>query len=274
MTVRSIASAATALVLVAASSAAQEPKASVQPAWRAVQGFNIVLVVGEMETSGRSSGELPSGAKKALDDMREFLPYKHYRVLDSQWISCCSTHMRSIAGRLQGVVDVAGREGTISLVSRPYAFTLRVTEARADIPVRFILQLEGSVHTTGKGGVAVLPSRKIDVEEADLEAELATLSVQIREMQGRVEVGVASPLELRTLTDQRGRIERRLAARHELRESLDEPNLSGTRPVIDSSFTMDPGETVVVGTSGMRGGGKALIALVTAVPQRGTTTRR
>ena len=43
-----------------------------------------------------------------------------------------------------------------------------------------------------------------------------------------------------------------------------EPGPHGARPIIDSSFTMDAGETVVVGTSRL-GGDKALIALVTAV---------
>jgi hypothetical protein len=39
--------------------------------------------------------------------------------------------------------------------------------------------------------------------------------------------------------------------------------------VIDTSFTMDVGETVVVGTSRLKGNGKALIALLTAVPPKG-----
>ena len=38
---------------------------------------------------------------------------------------------------------------------------------------------------------------------------------------------------------------------------------------MDSSFTMDVGETVVVGTSRL-GGDKALIAIVTAVKKGGT----
>jgi hypothetical protein len=42
----------------------------------------------------------------------------------------------------------------------------------------------------------------------------------------------------------------------------------GRRPVIDTSFRMDVGETVVVGTSRVKGGDKALIALLTAVPPR------
>ena len=43
---------------------------------------------------------------------------------------------------------------------------------------------------------------------------------------------------------------------------------SGTATLIDTSFTMSLGETVVVGTSRMRGGGKALIVLLTAVTRR------
>jgi hypothetical protein len=44
--------------------------------------------------------------------------------------------------------------------------------------------------------------------------------------------------------------------------------------IIDTTFTMDVGETVVVGTSRLKGGSRALIALLTAVPPRGTTERR
>jgi hypothetical protein len=40
-----------------------------------------------------------------------------------------------------------------------------------------------------------------------------------------------------------------------------------SRSIIDTSFTMDVGETVVVGTSRLAGGDKALIALLTAVPR-------
>ena len=39
---------------------------------------------------------------------------------------------------------------------------------------------------------------------------------------------------------------------------------SGGATLIDTSFTMSLGETVVVGTSRMRGGNKALIVLLTA----------
>jgi hypothetical protein len=51
-------------------------------------------------------------------------------------------------------------------------------------------------------------------------------------------------------------------------------SLFGSRGVIDTTFSMDIGETVVVGTSRMRGGDKALIALLTAVPRGGATARK
>jgi hypothetical protein len=44
------------------------------------------------------------------------------------------------------------------------------------------------------------------------------------------------------------------------------------RAIIDTSFTMEIGETVVVGTSRLKGD-KALIALLTAVPSSKTTAR-
>jgi len=48
-----------------------------------ISGFSVVLVLGETQSSGAAETEtLPGGAKKALNDMREFLPYKNYRVLD------------------------------------------------------------------------------------------------------------------------------------------------------------------------------------------------
>jgi hypothetical protein len=40
------------------------------------------------------------------------------------------------------------------------------------------------------------------------------------------------------------------------------------RAMMNTTFTMDVGETVVVGTSRLRSNSKALIALLTAVPQR------
>ena len=230
-------------------------------AWRDIQGFNIVLVVGEAQAGGATTDEIPAGARRALTDMREFLPYKHYRVLDSQWTSCCSPANfglgSSIAGRLQGVTGDPRPGGTV-LVPRAYVFNLSVNESAdgSRIPVRFALRPEESA---GRGTQKSSTDRDREIRTANLRAEMETLSLQIREMQRRVEVGALNPLEVRPLQDKYARLERQLA------ELADGSSAQGSsRPIIDSNFTMDVGETVVVGTSRL-GGDKALIALVTAV---------
>jgi hypothetical protein len=62
-------------------------------------------------------------------------------------------------------------------------------------------------------------------------------------------------------------------ARGSVPTGADSEEACRSRAVIDTTFEMDIGETVVVGTSRVRGGDKALIALLTAVP-KGTTLKR
>ena len=70
-----------------------------------LQGFSVVLVLGETQGAMPTDG-LSAGAKKALADLRDFLPYKGYRVLDTQWIAGAvgapgSPHVDG--GRLRGL---------------------------------------------------------------------------------------------------------------------------------------------------------------------------
>ncbi len=59
---------------------------------------------------------------------------------------------------------------------------------------------------------------------------------------------------------------------------LKQPAADGARPagrtVIDTAFRMDDGETVVVGTSKMKGGSRALIAVVTATTDRARSSSK
>jgi hypothetical protein len=242
-------------------------------AWRDIQGFNIVLVVGERQRGTSSTEDLPGGAKRALNDMREFLPYKHYRVLDSQWTSCCSPELvrlsMPLAGRLQGVTAGTGSASATVLLPRVYAFSLSVSETNeADgIPVRFALRLDEGA--SGRGSQAASSDRTRENRAADIRAEIETLREQIQTLQGRIEVGVAPPQDLRPLRDRYAQLERRLS--ETVHAMSGQGGASGSRAIIDSSFTMKVGETVVVGTSRL-GGDKALIALVTAV--RRTTSGR
>ena len=258
---------------------AQQAAARRAAGWRDIQGFNIVLVVGETTSGSASNDDVPAGARRALNDMREFLPYKHYRVVDSQWTSCCSPDLvrigMPIGGRLQGVTG-ANRGNATVLLPSSYAFVLSVSETSdgGRIPVRFSLRRDSGAGTGAAQATTV--NRARDIRATELHAEMDNLRQQIIEMQKRVEVGMAKEPELRPLKDRQAQLERRLAetvtegSGYGRGASSGHGSVSAASTVIDSSFTMEVGETVVVGTSRL-GGDKALIALVTAV--RRSTSR-
>jgi len=50
-----------------------------------IKGFGVTLVLGTRGTG--ELGTLPAGVSKALADVKEFLPYKTYRVLDTLWMA-------------------------------------------------------------------------------------------------------------------------------------------------------------------------------------------
>ncbi|HVH57921.1 MAG TPA: hypothetical protein VM791_16770 [Vicinamibacterales bacterium] len=233
-----------------------------------ISGFSVVLVLGETQSSGAAETEtLPGGAKKALNDMREFLPYKNYRVLDSQWTSCCSPRSTTtVAGRLQGVVGNIGPNSAITLSPRGYTFSIAASVSGMNIPVRFVLAQED---TSRRASENTDRSRDLERERQNLQAEIESLRAQVNETQKRVEVGMISAAELRPLQDRHAAYQRRLT---DLTADIESAAHGGARPIIDSSFTMDAGETVVVGTSKL-GGDKALIAVVTAVKKGGGPSR-
>ena len=252
-----------------------QQRGTARPAWRDIQGFNIVLVVGENQRSASATDDIPGGARRALNDMREFLPYKHYRVLDSQWTSCCSAEVlrvgSSIAGRLQGVSGGTGPGGATVLVPRVYSFNLHISDHSdaTRIPVRFALRSEEGSGGARGGSQAKSSEGSLVARAADIRAELDTLSAQIQNLRARVEVGMAPQSELQQLQARHTTLERRLA--ETMNTLAGQGGGTAHRTIIDSSFTMDVGETVVVGTSRL-GGDKALIALVTAV-RRSTSSR-
>jgi hypothetical protein len=252
----------------AAPALAQQTAAAQQGAaggrsWAAgIQGFNIVLLVGEMQGASGPVDDLPQGARRALSDMKEFLPFKHYRVLDSQWTSCCAqTTLATLAGRLQGVAGVMSG-ADVKLVQRPYMFNLTISPGGDKLQVQFGLREEES----GSREDHAVSERQLQ----NLVQDFEIARQRLEEEKKRVAVGVLSPRDLRPLEDQVLQLERQIAAARV--DSSAQRSAKGARNVINSSFTMDIGETVVVGTSRL-GGDKALIALVTAA-RRSTTTAR
>lgn len=140
------------------------------------QLFQIVILTGTVEGPDALKG-LPKNAEKAIEDIRNFLPYKRYVLVDSALLRIGS---------------------------------------------------HGGASRTGLEG-------KVDAESIAFAARMS-----YREREGRLSV---DHFELARV-EATGR----------------------TRPLLETSFALTRGETVVVGTSKLDGAGKALIVLVTAVP--------
>jgi hypothetical protein len=80
-----------ALMVVIGSSAAERP-AHAQTPPRAMtldesklRGFIVTLALGEVEP-GKTAGAFTPAATKALADLKDFLPYRSYRLLDTVWM--------------------------------------------------------------------------------------------------------------------------------------------------------------------------------------------
>jgi hypothetical protein len=224
----------------------------------APQGFSVVLVLGEMQGGGATEG-VPAAARKALADMKDFLPYKGYRLLDTQWMLCCGSSPTLM--RLRG--------------SDEQDYELELSPPRAAPEGKWYVRFALREPLAGVAVAEVPPNARqaaeLTSQRRELENRLRTLRerlsenhpdiqatrAQIAELEGRVQ---AAALEERAKAEQREMAARTLSLR------------SHGRAIIDTSFAMDIGETVVVGTSRLKGD-KALIALLTAVPAKTNNSR-
>jgi hypothetical protein len=251
------------------------------------QGFSVVLVLGDIQGAPMAD-DVPPAARKALVDMREFLPFKSYKLLDAAWVMCCGLEARPGARGL--TTSWTGGYGGVSQLLRgpeDQEYELKLSTSRGDtsqIFVRFTLLgssmsrevLAESVSAASAG------SRTTARHIADLRDQRLLLEKQIQEAKKKYEVGVAPGDSIAKLEVELRRVEREiedltagLAEGHPARSAARGGAESALRSsIIDTSFTMDVGETVVVGTSRLKGGSRALIALLTAVPPRGATERK
>ena len=67
------------------------------------QGFSVVLVLGDIQGAS-TPDDVPPAARKALVDMRDFLPFKSYRLLDAAWMMCCGQQSSSGRSASQSMV--------------------------------------------------------------------------------------------------------------------------------------------------------------------------
>jgi hypothetical protein len=228
------------------------------------QGFSVVLVQGDLQAVS-ATDDVPPAARKALADMRDFLPYKSYKLLDAAWVLCCSGHgyprsLGDVVTQLRGPED------------REYELTLSASAMDSPrVNVRFFLR---DVTSPAPGLKPAKEQDEAAIQEtkakiADLEAQRALLRQKYNADHPTVR---RTDTELATARRRLESLERKDGASS---ASAGGPRQRGAgRGVIDTSFSMDVGETVVVGTSRLRGGSRALIALLTAVPPKGMTERK
>ena len=216
----------------------------------AIQGFSVALVLGDLQ--GTSSPEnLPVGARKALADLRDFLPYKSYRLLDAQWILCCGESKAGIAGRLRGLDE------------QTYGFDVAVTGASGPrLSLRFSLRDDVFKKAPFKVEDEAFESVAKQHRQLQLQQEQALLQAMLAEERSRPnpKASVIKDIEIKLEKANREVEKGNREADEKPRTVLMAPKGS----VIDSTFSMDAGETVVIGTSALKGD-KALIALLTAV---------
>lgn len=206
----------------------------------ALQGFSVVLVLGDLQ-DGATSDNIPPTARAALGDLRDFLPYRSYRVLDTAWILASSPVRQAVTSRLQGADE------------QDYEVTLeRMPVAASSLQVRFTMR-EPDGNAERKAAAADREAA-MRAELNQLSAAHAALETQLRRAEAAQNRGDIEALRQR-LSDNEIAIETRK------RQSA---YAAGGATLIDTSFNMSLGETVVVGTSRMRGGSKALIVLLTA----------
>ena len=187
-------------------------------------GFSVVLLMGETQSTAPSEAP-PPAVRKALADVKDFLPYKSYRVLDTQWSRSGASRMRG-PGDQEYDVDITADE-IPPIPGRPKEGMLNVI---------FKLQEVGAATTPGEefGRMAMA---------ADMEKQRATAQRQLEGAKG----AIAQELESRIAN-----LNKQIA-------------MVRARKLIDSRFEMAIGETVVVGTSKLGGGDKGLVVLLTSV---------
>jgi hypothetical protein len=205
-----------------------------------LQGFGIVLVLGDVQDGGGSNDSVPAAARAALADLKDFLPYRSYRVLDTSWLLASSMTRQAVTSRLRGP-DEQDYEVTLDRLALP----------PSSLQIRFAMSEAGDRNEDAAHRDALLKK-----EMSQLEASRAALETQMRKTS---DAGEQAALRQRIVE-----IEIAMETRH--RQTRYTP---GGATLIETTFTMSLGETVVVGTSRMRGGNKALIVLLTAATRGG-----
>jgi len=254
-----------------------------------IHGFSIVLVVGDMQGTAGASDTVPGAAKKALADMRDFLPYKNYRLLDAEWMLCCGSSFSAVSGRVRGPEE------------QDYSYSL-TTNGVSDskITVHFSMReapVAPGMAAAGAASSVAAAASLSDTARADYSRQLYEATKereeamrQVANLKPKVAAGVTPKEEYQAAEQRYERAtEREVELRRTLGQMRAQPSRSPdhpderleksargsmlTRSIMDSTFSIAVGETVVIGTSRLKGE-KALIALLTAAGKPKPTPAR
>jgi len=227
-------------------------------AW-GLNGYSLVLVVGDMQPG------VPSAARKALSDVQSFLPYKRYQLLDAEWMLCCTGFGTTVSGRVHGP---DGREYQYSIVTDP--------GDHAQFSLRFFMRDLSATAGGGRGGAR--SSELSDTARAEYSRQLYEATKELEDAQvaytrikKQADVGMAQQSDLAAVQTRMNLAKLRVnELQLELGTSQGRGAAAGaTGPsIMDNTFFISLGETVVIGTSRLKGD-QALIALLTAVPKSG-----
>jgi len=196
------------------------------------RGFSVVLVLGETQGGPGESTLPPLAVRKALTDVKAFLPYKSYRVLETGWVA----GSKGGTTRLRGADD---QEYDVKIVADE-VFPTPLKPQEGMLNVIFELQEVGAAANPGEEFSRGIAAVDMERQRASLQAELSRAADNAR----------------KRITDEIARLEKQI-------------RLARARKLIDSRFEVAIGETVVVGTSKLGGGDKGLVVLLTAVPAGG-----
>jgi len=261
----------------AASASAQSPgkgesaQVTVKVNGAALQGFSVVLVLGDLQGDGKEDN-VPAAARRALKDMKDFLPYKSYRLLDTAWIlgssgTRASTRLRG-SEKQEYELNLAGE---VTPQGAPATTTLKMTFQLSDGDApRQAWAGPGPDTDATQAQLADLESRRKELVER-LRAARERPGTQDGQRQGQGQGQGQGQSQGQGQAQLAQEMEKQLAM-YNLQLSMSRNRLNTAhavvmRKLIDTSFNMDIGETVVVGTSRLGSGDKALIALLTAVPR-------
>ena len=240
--------------------AAQQSRASAgrekSPAALGIHGFSVILVVGYIQ--GTSSELVPDVAKKALNDMREFLPFKRYQLLDAAWMLCCGSYKNGVSGRVRGPNE------------RDYSYQvdpIGVTDSKLNL--RFSMrEMHDTTPVLSQGKLS--DSARLEHSRQLYEAirERDDAEAMARSVKQKHDVGLLGPGDLEGATLRHRRATQRVEDLQRLAGGRTSYGGTSGHNIMDSTFSIALGETVVVGTSRLNGD-QALIALLTAAAKPG-----